>query len=100
MSTNKNENTVAEDATQMILHKFISSTAVSNTIPEENNSEIVSESMMKEITEILKINQNPEIINRIVSDYFTRHYSSSSSSIVSKPSSSSSSSSLSSSLYS
>jgi hypothetical protein len=96
VSSNKNDFISAEEAIQMILHKFVSSTAVNYTIPDEPNSEIISESMMKDIIEIIKVNQNPEIINRIVSDYFTRFYptSSSISSITSKPISSVSSISL------
>lgn len=93
----KNESIIAAEATQLIIHKFISSTAVSLTIPSDYHSETISETMMKIVIGILKINQNPEKINGIVSDCFSRHYyslsfasasTSGSSSIVSNPSSS------------
>jgi hypothetical protein len=90
-SSIKNESIVAAEATQLIIHKFISSTAVSLTIPSDNHSEIISETMMKIVIDILKINQNPEKINGIVSDCFSRHYHSLSSASASSSTSGSSS---------
>lgn len=74
ITNTKSDHIIATEATQLIIHKFISPTAVSMTIPSESNSEYISETMMKIVIDILKINQNPEKINMIVSDCFTRHY--------------------------
>lgn len=74
MSASKYNHIIAAEATQLIIHKFISPTSVSLTIPPDNHSEYISESMMKMVIDILKINQNPEKINMIVSDCFSRYY--------------------------
>lgn len=80
MTNTKSDHIIATEATQLIIHKFISPTAVYLTIPSEQHSEYISEIMMKIVINILKINQNPEKINSIVSDCFSRHYYSLSSS--------------------
>jgi hypothetical protein len=74
MSNTKSDHIIATEVTQLIIHKFISPTAVSLTIPSDRHSEYISETMMKMVIDIIKINQNPEKINMIVSDCFTRHY--------------------------
>jgi hypothetical protein len=87
MSSTKQAHIIAAEATQLIIHKFISTTSASMTIPPDNNSEIISETMMKMVIDILKINQSPEKINMIVSDCFSRYYYSLSSASASDSSS-------------
>jgi hypothetical protein len=74
ITNSKSDAVIAAEATQLIIHKFVSPTSISLTIPPDNNSEYISESMMKMVIDVLKMNQNPEKINMIVSDCFSRHY--------------------------